>query len=431
MRVLFCSIFLFASVLLSAQSQGALVGFVPEAKTGSIWQSEILAVPLEATPFLSYFLTWSGDAGTFQIRFSKDGRNWGEQQLVSPDDHAEQRAGRKISQLGMTDKAHRFFQVTATASPGQVECHFYNPGDSQAVGPEPQTDELESRSCPCPLPPNLTRAQWCPAGNCPPSPDPTLTTTTHLIVHHSAGTNSSNDWAAVVRAIWNFHVNGNGWADIGYNWLIDPNGIIYIGRGDGILGAHFCAQNTATTGVCLLGDFTAITPTAAAISSLQSLLAWKACDIGADPLGASFHPPSGLNLQHISGHRDGCNTACPGDAFYPLLPAVRQGVADQINTGCEATANDEQLTEDKVRLSPNPTSDRLEIALQNELTGALDARLYDAYGRMLLQRRLDKTAPNLTFDFDLSALPAGSYWLRLNMADRNGGFWVVKIGGGR
>ena len=427
MRVLFCCIFLFASTLLSAQSQRAIVGFVPEAKTGRDWQSEVLAVPLEATPFLSYFLIWSGDAASFQIRFSANGRNWTAWQAVAPDDHAEQRAGKTISHLGMTDKAHHFFQIKATASPGQVECHFYNPGDSQAIVPEPQSDALESRSCPCPLPANLTRVQWCPAGNCPPDPDPTLTTTTHLIVHHSAGTNTSNDWAAVVRSIWNFHVNGNGWADIGYNWLIDPNGVIYIGRGDGILGAHFCAQNTATTGVCMLGDFTAITPTAAAISSLQSLLAWKACDVGADPLGAGFHPPSGLNLQYISGHRDGCNTACPGDAFYPLLPTIRQGVADHINTGCEATANDEQLTADKVRLSPNPTSDRLEITLQNELTGALEARLYDAYGRILLQRSFEKTTPSLGFDLDLSAFPAGSYWLRLDMDHRNGGFWVVKM----
>jgi hypothetical protein len=35
----------------------------------------------------------------------------------------------------------------------------------------------------------------------------------HLIVHHSAGTNSASDWAAIVRAIWDFHVNGNGWGD--------------------------------------------------------------------------------------------------------------------------------------------------------------------------------------------------------------------------
>lgn len=427
MKVLLAALICCFSIALTAQSQRALVGFFLETETGHNRQSEAIAIPLDATPFLSYFLIWSGEATAFQIRFSKDGQNWSEWQLVSPDDHAEQRAGRKISQLGMTDKTHRYFQVAATASPGQVECHFYNPGDSQAAVPEPDGDEIESRSCPCPLPANLTRVQWCPAGNCPPNPDPTPTVTTHLIVHHSAGTNSSNDWAAVVRAIWDFHVNGNGWADIGYNWLIDPNGVIYTGRGDGVLGAHFCAQNSATTGVCMLGDFTAITPTAAAVSSLQSLLAWKACDVGADPLGAGFHPPSGLNLPYISGHRDGCNTACPGDAFYPTLPAIRQGVADYINSGCEATANEEQLSVYGVQLAPNPTSGRLDIVLENEWTGALEARLLDVFGQILLQNQFEKTTPKQAFNLDLGALPAGNYWLNLRMAQQEATFSVVKM----
>jgi len=414
-------------VLLAAQSQRAIVGFVPEAKNGSTWQSETIAIPLEATPFLSYFLIWSGDAPGFQIRFSADGHHWGEWQIVVPDDHVEQRMGRNISQLGMTDKVYRFFQVTATDSPGQVECHFYNPGDSQAVAPVLQNDVLESRSCPCPLPANLTRVQWCPAGNCPPSPDPTLTTTTHLIVHHSAGTNASNDWAAVVRAIWNFHVNGNGWADIGYNWLIDPNGVIYTGRGDGILGAHFCAQNTATTGVCMLGDFTAITPTAAAISSLQSLLAWKACDVGADPLGAGFHPPSGLNLSYLSGHRDGCNTACPGDAFYPMLPTIRQGVADHIDANCEATAEEEQSVLQAVQLAPNPTSGHLDIIVTNEQYGDLKILLSDAYGRELFRQTEVKTSLRQHFQIETGDLPAGNYWLILQLAGQKGVFHVVKM----
>jgi len=427
MRTLLLCLVCCLSVSLFAQSRRAIVGFVPEEETGASWQTEAIAIPLEATPFLSYFVIWSGEATAFQIRFSANGRNWAEWQAVTPDDHAEQRPDKKISHLGFTDKAHRFLQIKATDSPGQVECHFYNPGDSPATTPVSQTEDIDSRFCPCPLPANLTRAQWCPAGNCPPSPDPTPTTTTHLIVHHSAGTNASNDWAAVVRSIWDFHVNGNGWADIGYNWLIDPNGVIYVGRGDGILGAHFCAQNTATTGVCVLGNFTAITPTAEAITSLQSLLAWKACDISADPLGAGFHPPSGLNLPFISGHRDGCNTACPGDAFYPLLPAVRQGVAEHINSGCEATASDEQLSGQAVWLSPNPTADRLQIRLQNELTGMLVAELSDTYGRVLLQRRVEKSRPDLAFDLDLNSLPTGSYWLRLTMGDHNNGFWVVKM----
>jgi hypothetical protein len=97
-------------------------------------------------------------------------------------------------------------------------------------------------------------------------------------------------------------------------------------------------MNTATMGTCVLGNFTDITPTETAINSLERLLAWKSCDIGADPLGESFHAPSNGILKNISGHRDGCNTACPGDSFYPLLPQVRQGVQNKILAECSGLA---------------------------------------------------------------------------------------------
>ena len=65
----------------------------------------------------------------------------------------------------------------------------------------------------------LGRAAWCPSPFvCPKNSAPSPTTPTHLIVHHTAGTNTATDWAAVTRAIWELHVKGNGWADIGYNF---------------------------------------------------------------------------------------------------------------------------------------------------------------------------------------------------------------------
>lgn len=198
-----------------------------------------------------------------------------------------------------------------------------NEGETFATPPPPP-------NCSCPIPNYEERLDWCPTGNCPFSSSPTATTVTHLIVHHqgAAASTTSSDWAAKVRGIWNYHVNDRGWSDIGYNYLIAPNGVIFEGRGDNVLGAHFSGMNGGTMGVCLLGDYHPGSgngiPSSALIGSLEELLAWKECDISKDPLLSSYHTASSQNLVHIAGHRDsGSGTECPGDNVYNLLPDIR------------------------------------------------------------------------------------------------------------
>jgi hypothetical protein len=186
-------------------------------------------------------------------------------------------------------------------------------------------------------PPIITRTAWgCPDGQSS-RWTPQYTTVTHLIVHHSATANSSSDWAAVVRGIWNYHTFTQGWGDIGYNYLIDPNGVVYEGRGggDNVIGAHFSCQNGGTMGVCLLGSFTNVSPTPSALNGLKQLLAWKAEQRGLDPLGSSYHSGTRLTIPNISGHRHGnpaypdracTSTTCPGDNLYAQLPAIRSDV---------------------------------------------------------------------------------------------------------
>jgi hypothetical protein len=213
-------------------------------------------------------------------------------------------------------------------------------------------------ACVCPVPDFLNREGWCPSGDCPEDATPAFTNVTHLIVHHTASPNTSSDWGAVVRSIWDFHVNTNGWDDVGYNWLIDPTGVLYQGRGDNIRGAHFCGNNTGTMGVAMIGNFVADNATDESKNTLKELLAWKTCDVDTDPLGTSFHGSSEMNLMNISGHRDGCNTTCPGDFFYPELPSIRDDVVAIRENNCEAkletpTLTGEPITETQVNLSWN------------------------------------------------------------------------------
>ena len=179
------------------------------------------------------------------------------------------------------------------------------------------------------LPPYKRRSQWCPGG-CPPNPNPIPTEPTHMIVHHSAGTNTASDWDAVVRNIWHFHVVTRGWADIGYNWLIAPTGQLYEGRGDGIKGAHFCGTNSNTVGICMMGNYMTIGPSGYAVHTLEQLLTWTAHKWRIKPEEKRYHRVSGLNLFGLSGHRDGCSTLCPGDSLYARLPAIRKTLSQRL-----------------------------------------------------------------------------------------------------
>ena len=186
----------------------------------------------------------------------------------------------------------------------------------------------------CTQPDVCDRSCWC--SDCPIDTTPELTTPTHIIVHHSAGSNQPNiNYSEVVQYIWDLHVNTNGWDDIGYNWLIDPNGVLYEGRPDGYQGAHFSCINENTIGICLLGDFTLISPSNDAVNTLLNIVAYEATEHNLDVLSESYHETGDFNLANVAGHRDSSgstnscsSTACPGDTFYPMLDSIRIKVAD-------------------------------------------------------------------------------------------------------
>jgi flagellar hook assembly protein FlgD len=162
------------------------------------------------------------------------------------------------------------------------------------------------------------------------------------VVHHTAGTNTYTraQAAAIVRGIEVYHVEGNGWNDIGYNFLVDRFGTIYEGRGGGIdknvIGAHALGFNAGTVGVALIGNFTSSTPTAAQQAALVKLLAWRLDVAHIDPRStvvytsggnAKFRAGKVVTLRAISGHRDTGPSECPGSRAYALLPAIAQRVA--------------------------------------------------------------------------------------------------------
>ncbi|MGI9658170.1 MAG: N-acetylmuramoyl-L-alanine amidase [Gaiellaceae bacterium] len=163
------------------------------------------------------------------------------------------------------------------------------------------------------------------------------------LVHHTAGKRPGTraQSAAIVKAIQRFHINVNGWNDIGYNFLVDPFGQIFEGRGGGIetnvVGAHARGFNRGAVGIALLGDHhTGGTPTPEALAALTALVAWRLDVAHLDPAtlrgltsgGTGLHPPNAsVTLRSVSGHRDTDFTSCPGNHLYPHLDAVAVNAA--------------------------------------------------------------------------------------------------------
>jgi hypothetical protein len=162
-----------------------------------------------------------------------------------------------------------------------------------------------------------------------------FTDVTHLIIHHSAGSNTNANYTQVVRDIYLYHTEVNGWSDIGYNFLISQDGTIFTGRDpangdqDNVRGAHFCGANTNTMGICLLGNYEIAQPTDLVLRSLETILTFKTDKEEIDPLASSQH----INgfLPNIAGHRDGCATLCPGENIYRRFADIRLGVADRLD----------------------------------------------------------------------------------------------------
>jgi hypothetical protein len=168
-----------------------------------------------------------------------------------------------------------------------------------------------------------------------------------LVVHHSASGNSPSNPAAVVRDIYKFHVVDRGYADMGYNFVIDHRGNIYEGRwarnyasgeihdgedenGLGVMGAHAEGVNAGSCGVALIGDFTSSRPTKAAVNALIQLLAWKAARHRIDAWKNELY--TGLfgqtrQFANITPHRGVNPTSCPGNGLVQQLDAIRGSVS--------------------------------------------------------------------------------------------------------
>lgn len=127
-----------------------------------------------------------------------------------------------------------------------------------------------------------------------------------ITVHHTADVGgalfdgSKRDSESVLRQIQDIHMSGNGWADIGYHYLIDSAGHVYQGRELRWQGAHAGGDNNrGNLGVCLLGNYSTQRPSRAAQAALTRLV-------------SDLRREHGIPRTGLHAHKEFKNTACPG-----------------------------------------------------------------------------------------------------------------------
>lgn len=136
---------------------------------------------------------------------------------------------------------------------------------------------------------------------------------TRVVIHCSATPPDRDIGAADIRR---WHVEENGWRDIGYHYVIRRSGKLETGRPLGEPGAHARGFNKRSVGICLVGDGGDFTP--AQWRALEVLVAW----LQREWPGAE-----------VLGHRDlpGVDKACPTFDVRPWWAArrARAAVDDQ------------------------------------------------------------------------------------------------------
>lgn len=116
---------------------------------------------------------------------------------------------------------------------------------------------------------------------------------TDIIIHCSATKNHEHTTRDEIKR---WHVEENGWSDIGYHWVIETPGHVRLGRPAGKAGAHVKGYNSTSLGICLVGTDE--------FSDKQMISLFRMLIVL-----SSIYPEA-----KIRGHRDypGVKKTCPG-----------------------------------------------------------------------------------------------------------------------
>ena len=306
----------------------------------------------------------SADGVVVAVR-SRSGGAWGPWTEIGLSDSAPDSGTEEASQaatasepVGVTGSDRVQVRVRSTKASARLDrltAVFVGGGSSaadSAVGRMPAARASASVAQPT----IITRAQWGADESlrtCTPSTVPSIK---GGIVHHTVNSNTytAEDVPRLLRGIYAYHVTGNGWCDVGYNFFVDRFGRLFEGRYGGVsrnvVGAQAAGFNSQSFGVSSLGNHDpgsagAVAPSSAVLTAVGKLFAWKGWLNGWNPQASVSYTSAGsskwpagtvITKPRVSGHRDFNLTTCPGDLMFGKLDTIRS-TATAVYSGVAAS----------------------------------------------------------------------------------------------
>ena len=323
--------------------------------SGALARSEVRALPFPAGHAALY---WVGNPDAqVTVSFSRDGVIFGAPVPVEEDEVGTQLhngqtygavvpAGDATAVRITTDRPLGRITVLALAEDGTTVQTTPVPG--RPAGSTPAVQPRSAWGADESLRFRGTTAVW----------PPVFQTLQKLVVHHTAGANGDRGEAAkaTIRSIYYYHAITQGWGDIGYNFLMDADGVIYEGRStsatrtdDGnvtgenaghqaVTAGHAFGHNSGTEGIAVLGNYVATPIPAAVDAALKDFLFSKAAAHGLYAAETSLYtnPVNGVQerFENIPGHLEvpDNSTECPGGMFLDRLKVMRSEMGTMMDT---------------------------------------------------------------------------------------------------
>ncbi|KAL8563834.1 hypothetical protein ACOMHN_061958 [Nucella lapillus] len=131
----------------------------------------------------------------------------------------------------------------------------------------------------------------------------------YAFIHPGASSSCENEEMCKqkVRAYQDYHMDGHGWWDIGYNFLVGEDGNAYEARGWNEQGAHTKGYNSNGIAIYFIGNFTERLPS---VMTRRVALNLIQCGLANLKIQANYT---------LKGHRDVGSTLCPADQLHDCI----------------------------------------------------------------------------------------------------------------